>query len=257
MSKLIPLFPLSMAVLPGQKIRLHIFEDRYKKLINDCLGGSLSPEGKVKLPKEFGVNYTSEDGLAAIGCSLIVVKILKRFKDGRMDVIAQGQRRFRLYAVFDSNNSYRRGRVDFIKESAKIDLISSQNARILKKKFYQLHDEMCVVAGVKSPIVTASRSAMKLLANSALNEASVTTANSKIAAGRQFAASFQSACAIGLDDYQRQTLLELASEHDRLAWLSEMYKAILDQVKTGKNAFSLSAILNFKNCSEFGLSQIH
>ena len=153
--------------------------------------------------------------------------------------------------------AYKRGRVDFIKESAKIDLITAQNARLLKKKFHQLHNEMCVVAGVKSPIVAVSSSARSVNAGSVVEGNSLNTSAAKIAVGRNFAVSFQSACAIGLDDYQRQTLLELASEYDRLAWLSDMYQAILDKVKTGKNAFIMGSTLNVKSSYDFGLNQIH
>lgn len=221
MSKIIPLFPLSIAVLPGQRIPLHIFEDRYKELINDCMGEA-SSDTQITAGTEFGVNYSSEDGLAAIGCSLTVVKVLKRFKDGRLDLIAEGQRRFRLNELIEGK-SYQQGKIDYIEES---EILTPANTGI--QKFHELHNEMCVVAGVKSPIVVG------------------------------FApVSFQSACAMGLDDYQRQTLLELASEQDRIAWLSDIYQTILNQVKTGKNAFLNDAIADLKSGRDPGLQQIH
>lgn len=222
MIKIIPLFPLAMAVLPGQRIPLHIFEDRYKNLINDCMADESNSDGKITTPSEFGVNYSSEDGLAAIGCSLSIVKVLKRFKDGRFDLIAEGQRRFRLCELIEGK-SYQQGKIDFITESDGFTHSSPAN-----KKFHELHQEMCVVAGVKSTIPFG-------LAH----------------------VSFQSACAMGLDDYQRQTLLELASESDRIAWLTDIYQAILNQVKTGKNSFLNGALADIKSGRDPGLQQIH
>ena len=57
-----PLFPLQTVALPGELIPLHIFEERYKTMINDCLAGE----------REFGIVWLSDDGLRHIG-SLVAV----------------------------------------------------------------------------------------------------------------------------------------------------------------------------------------
>lgn len=217
MKVIMPLFPLSTAVLPGQRVSLHIFEDRYLQLLSDCMEGDIiSPD------KEFGVNYTSDDGLAAIGCSLSIVKIIKRFKDGRLDIVAVGKRRFRLCELIDGK-PYQQGEIEFISEEE-----SQPEASSTSLEFYKLHSEMCVVAGVKSPIEVSP-----------------------------YSPSFQSACAIGLDDFQKQTLLELASEQDRIAWLSDMYESILSQIKSGKNSLFNGLLADLKFGRDPGLQQMH
>jgi Lon protease-like protein len=81
-----PLFPLGMVLLPGEMVQLHIFEERYKLLIGECLetGG------------EFGIVWLSEDRLHDIGCTARVSDVLERFDDGRMNILVSGGRPFRL-----------------------------------------------------------------------------------------------------------------------------------------------------------------
>lgn len=218
----IPLFPLSIAVLPGQIIPLHIFEERYKQLMNDCLGLESPENPDISISKEFGVNYSSEDGLAAIGCSLTIVKVLKRFKDGRLDILAEGKRRFRLCEILEGK-TYQQGKIEFISEAE-----DANTQPIGDQGFIDLHKEMCVVAGIKSSL----KSGTPLI-------------------------SYQSACAVGLDDYQRQTLLELASERDRIVWLTDIYQNILHEIKTGKNSFYNGILSDIMSGKDPGMQQIH
>lgn len=85
---LLGLFPLTMVLLPGEVMPLHIFEDRYKLLINELLDGG-----------EFGVLFVEEEGIHEIGCSARVSELIERFDDGRMNILAQGARRFRLLEI--------------------------------------------------------------------------------------------------------------------------------------------------------------
>ena len=55
----LPLFPLSVVLFPGSSVSLHIYEERYKTLVNECLGSG----------KEFGINLVQATGLAAVGCA--------------------------------------------------------------------------------------------------------------------------------------------------------------------------------------------
>ncbi len=80
------LFPLGMVLLPTERVPLHIFEERYKELIDEC----------VELGGEFGLVYADEDGLREVGCRASVLEVLERFEDGRMNVVVEGRDRFRV-----------------------------------------------------------------------------------------------------------------------------------------------------------------
>src|SRR5256885_9210187 len=81
-----PLFPLGLVLLPTELVPLHIFEDRYRLMIGECLDRGT----------EFGIVWLSDSGLKEIGCSARVTRLLKRMEDGRMDVLVQGVAPFRL-----------------------------------------------------------------------------------------------------------------------------------------------------------------
>src|SRR5918998_752432 len=81
-----PLFPLGIVLLPTEIVPLHIFEERYKLMIGEC----------VEHETEFGIVWLSDDGLKEIGCSARVAKVLERFDDGRMNVLVEGTTPFRL-----------------------------------------------------------------------------------------------------------------------------------------------------------------
>lgn len=79
------LFPLSLVLLPGEIVPLHIFEERYKKLFAELEDGG-----------EFGLVLIEQQGLHEVGCSARLVRVLERLDDGRLNVLIQGSRRFRL-----------------------------------------------------------------------------------------------------------------------------------------------------------------
>ncbi len=81
-----PLFPLGLVLLPGELVPLHIFEDRYKLMIGECLDGE----------REFGIIWLSDDGLKDVGCSARITRVLERFDDGRLNILVEGTQPFRL-----------------------------------------------------------------------------------------------------------------------------------------------------------------
>jgi Lon protease-like protein len=82
----LPLFPLGIVLLPSEVVPLHIFEERYKTMIDECLDGD----------GEFGILWLSDDGLKEIGCTASVTQLLEKMDDGRMNILVQGGRPFRL-----------------------------------------------------------------------------------------------------------------------------------------------------------------
>src|SRR5450631_1934658 len=81
-----PLFPLGLVALPHELVPLHIFEERYKTMMNECLGQG----------REFGIVWLSDDGLRDVGCACEIDRVLELLDDGRMNLVARGTRPFRV-----------------------------------------------------------------------------------------------------------------------------------------------------------------
>ncbi len=82
----IALFPLQIFLLPGEKTRLHIFEDRYRQLLQDCENTSIS----------FGIPYALNGYLTGYGCVVKVVQILERHANGSADIEIEAEQIFKL-----------------------------------------------------------------------------------------------------------------------------------------------------------------
>jgi Lon protease-like protein len=74
------LFPLDLVVLPGEAVPLHLFEPRYRQLYADC----------VLEDRPFVIVRDGPTGPADVGCSTRFETLVRRFEDGRLNVIAQG-----------------------------------------------------------------------------------------------------------------------------------------------------------------------
>jgi len=103
-----PLFPLGLVALPSESVPLHIFEDRYLRMIAHCMEG----EGS-----EFGILWLSDDELKQTGCACRVEEVLERMPDGRLNILARGTRVFRLLERQD-DLAYPAGVVEFAAEEA-------------------------------------------------------------------------------------------------------------------------------------------
>jgi len=86
-----PLFPLGLVLLPGEPQPLHIFEERYKTMIETCL----------EEESEFGILWMGDHGLQEIGCTAEITQLLERAEDGRLNILVQGSRPFRLERRID------------------------------------------------------------------------------------------------------------------------------------------------------------
>jgi len=102
MARLLPLCPLQLVVFPGSAIPLHLFEDRYKEMVGEAEAAGT----------EFGIVLAKEGGIMNAGCTVLVESVLKRYPDGRFDVLTRGQRRFVIQSL-NQDKEYLRGEVDF------------------------------------------------------------------------------------------------------------------------------------------------
>ena len=80
----IGLFPLGIVLLPTEKVPLHIFEERYRELVGEC----------IEDDREFGLVYADESGVRELGTRARVAAVLERFDDGRLNIVVEGGERF-------------------------------------------------------------------------------------------------------------------------------------------------------------------
>ena len=100
-----PLFPLGLVLLPGEPQPLHIFEERYKTMVESCL----------EEESEFGILWMGDHGLQEIGCTAEITQLLERAEDGRLNILVQGSRPFRLERRID-DMEYPAGDVELLDE---------------------------------------------------------------------------------------------------------------------------------------------
>ncbi|MEA2319146.1 MAG: hypothetical protein QOD44_3335 [Solirubrobacteraceae bacterium] len=86
-----PLFPLGIVALPHELVPLHIFEERYRTMIGEC----------IERRSEFGIVWVEDDELRPVGCAVEVSEVLERMEDGRMNILTRGTRPFRIVSRQD------------------------------------------------------------------------------------------------------------------------------------------------------------
>jgi Lon protease-like protein len=84
---------------------LHIFEQRYRAMLEDCLASD----------RLFGVVYASGSKMQQIGCTARIDRVLNRYDDGRTDILTIGEQRFRLGPV-NEDKEYLQADVEFIQD---------------------------------------------------------------------------------------------------------------------------------------------
>jgi len=91
MQKFIPIFPLNLVAYPGEQINLHVFEPRYKQLINECNIES----------KRFGIPVVNKSTMLEYGTEMELIKIQKVYPDGEMDIKIRGVDVFQLLELVE------------------------------------------------------------------------------------------------------------------------------------------------------------
>lgn len=102
-----PLFPLGVVALPGEIVPLHIFEPRYKTMIERCLARR----------SEFGIVWMADDGLREIGCACEISEVIERSEDGRINLLARGTQPFSIVER-EERLPYPAGTVEFLEDHA-------------------------------------------------------------------------------------------------------------------------------------------
>ncbi|MFM9908939.1 MAG: LON peptidase substrate-binding domain-containing protein [Chitinophagaceae bacterium] len=89
MTNFIPIFPLGIVVYPGEKLHLHIFEPRYKQLINDCKESG----------KPFGIPTVVNNRMNEMGTLVELKEIVQTYDNGEMDIRTAGLKIFRVLEI--------------------------------------------------------------------------------------------------------------------------------------------------------------
>ena len=182
---LLPLFPLEIVLFPGAPLPLHIFEPRYKEMIGECLAQG----------QPFGMVRAKESSLAAIGCAASIVNVIKKYDDGRLDIAAEGTRRFEIIQV-SQERSFLQAEVTYFEDEPSTVGKSAADALV------KLHEQLFAVLG---QTVEIERDAEPL--------------------------SFHLAHELPVDLDFKQALLEMKSEADRIETLTEYYRITIPKVE--------------------------
>ena len=122
-----PIFPLPLVLLPTELAPLHIFEERYKRMINLC----------IEEAAEFGIVWLGDSGLADVGCTARITELIDRMDDGRMNIVVRGGKPFRLLRRIDEL-PYPAGDVELLDDDEEAseshaDAVRSSYAEVVEK----------------------------------------------------------------------------------------------------------------------------
>lgn len=192
MNALLPVFPLDLVLLPAVPLPLHIFEPRYKEMINECLTQS----------RHFGMIRSKGEQLAAIGCTAEIINVLKTYPDGRMDILAEGKRRFEILEM-NQERSFLQADVIYLDDDEDpADAAAIETA-------LRLHGEIMRLAGAQ-PDETRVGEATHL--------------------------AYRLAGSLPFDPDFQQALLEMNSEADRIRSLNTFFERILPVLQRSAQA---------------------
>ncbi|MBX3042169.1 MAG: LON peptidase substrate-binding domain-containing protein [Candidatus Kapabacteria bacterium] len=187
----IGLFPLNLIMFPEAMYPLHIFEERYKLLINSCYASGL----------EFGINFINSSGINEIGCTAIVSEVLKKYSDGKMDIIVQGISRYRIMKLKEGEELYYTAEVEpFADDDFEID------KKILDEAVRMYNKIIEGITSLKIDKINPDKLPVKY-------------------------PSFLIAQKAGMTAEQKQSLLEIRSENLRLKTISNHLRKVQPMIK--------------------------
>ena len=129
---LLPLFPLEAVLLPEEPLSLHIFEERYKLMVRECLQAKSLGTGQ----QEFGVILAREQEVQTVGCTARIINLTRKYPDGRMDLFTVGSRRFEVLYT-NEEKAYVRGGAEFFDDDPDADLPDEDEAQHAIELFRQ------------------------------------------------------------------------------------------------------------------------
>lgn len=183
---LLPLFPLEVVLLPGTPLPLHVFEPRYKEMIRECLTNNAP----------FGVVRAVDEGIAEVGCTAEIITVTKEYPDGRMDLVAEGRKRFEVLEL-NQDRSFLQAEVLLVPDEP------GGAADEERVKAVQLHLEILSLAGAVQDLSAADQNQL----------------------------SFYLAGSLPLDLDFKQKLLTMRSESERIQTVATYLEGILPKLR--------------------------
>ncbi len=198
-TEILPLFPLNVVLFPQSQLPLHIFEERYKTLISECITYDIV----------FGINFVHEQQIRSIGCTARVKEVTKRYGDGRTDIVVEGVRRYTLHNLVEAPHPYQSGRISWYDD---VDKIADEELRL---RAVGLHNTF-----------------VRTVFNGSVHEVSADDVRKTRA--------FHLVQKSGLDPVQRQVLLSMNSENNRLKFLVNHLESMLPLLISKKKTEELA-----------------
>jgi len=192
----IPIFPLALVVFPNSKYPLHIFEERYKILINKCLANSIG----------FGIVAKIGDTISEVGVYVEVDNVIKIYESGELDIVVAGKWRFKRTDLEMHRDGYYLSEVNKIKDH---DADSDFNYNL----FFALKQRV---------------QEMLKLVNFNVNQGFWDTLE------KTNLKSFKIAEKSGLSILQQQELLNFRSENKRLSYLLDHFEKLEQKLELKK-----------------------
>jgi len=118
----LPAFPLKTMLLPGEATKLHIFEEKYKELVQDCLDNNAS----------FAIPFFENGKISNFGCEVKIKSVLKEYSDGKKDVLVECTRIFKIieYTELLSPKLYGAVLIEFEKQNIQLSNANLQDTII-------------------------------------------------------------------------------------------------------------------------------
>jgi len=130
----IPLFPLNTVLFPGAALPLHVFEERYREMVGECLAQD----------KPFGVVRADEEQMSIVGCTAKILRVVQRYDDGRMDILCEGGERFEIEGL-DESRAFLQADVEFFEDEG------ARSTRDDREDCAALHFATLQMAGLQLP----------------------------------------------------------------------------------------------------------
>ena len=190
----IPIFPLNLVVFPGSRYPLHIFEMRYKILIEKC----------IRENSGFGIVASFDRKISDVGVYVLIDSIIKKYDNGEYDIVVAGIERFLINETYQHPDGYYLADVEKFNDD--FNEIDTDLIKELQSEFEE--------------IVELAKYSLE---NTFWN-------NLKMAKLKSFKIAEKS----GMSYEQQQELLILKSENERLSYLIDYFTSIKEKVSTAE-----------------------
>jgi Lon protease-like protein len=151
----------------------------------------------LETKQPFGIVRAQEQSVAEIGCTAEIGEVVKKYEDGRLDIVTEGQKRFRITGL-DQDRAFLRGEVNFFDDEEEQAAPKPEAEKLIK-----LHGELLAVAGAEATGIELDDPQL----------------------------SFHLAGSVPLDLDFKQNLLGMTSESQRVTAMVEYYALLVPRLK--------------------------